>query len=80
MGRGERGCEPNCRKNRTIERSQLALAVCLEYARPAVHVLAHAINQALGNAGATVAFAPPVEAAPAQQPEHCSRSSVVEPD
>ena len=36
MGRGERGCEPSCRKNRTIERSQLALAICLEYACPAV--------------------------------------------
>ncbi|HVF61128.1 MAG TPA: TAT-variant-translocated molybdopterin oxidoreductase [Thermoanaerobaculia bacterium] len=41
-----------------------SLVVAGEYARPAVHVLAHAINQALGNAGATVTFAPPVEAAP----------------
>ena len=34
---------------------------------PAVHALAHAINQALGNAGRTVVYTEPVEAAPADQ-------------
>ena len=35
-----------------------------EYAPPAAHVLAHAINQALGNVGATVTYVEPVEADP----------------
>ena len=35
----------------------------------AVHALAHAINQALGNAGATVIYTDPVEAAPVDQVE-----------
>ena len=34
---------------------------------PAVHVLAHAINQKLGNVGQAVAYAPPVEARPLDQ-------------
>ena len=34
---------------------------------PAVHALAHAINQALGNAGRTVLYAEPVEAEPSDQ-------------
>ncbi len=34
---------------------------------PAVHALAHAMNQALGNAGATVVYVAPVEAAPVDQ-------------
>jgi MoCo/4Fe-4S cofactor protein with predicted Tat translocation signal len=34
---------------------------------PAVHVLAHALNQALGNVGRTVVYTEPVEAAPIDQ-------------
>ena len=34
---------------------------------PAVHVLAHAMNEALGNAGTTVVYTAPVEAAPIDQ-------------
>ncbi len=36
---------------------------------PAVHALAHAMNQALGNAGKTVVYRPPVEAEPVNQLE-----------
>jgi MoCo/4Fe-4S cofactor protein with predicted Tat translocation signal len=36
---------------------------------PMVHALAHAMNQALGNLGATVLFTPPVEARQAGQPD-----------
>jgi molybdopterin-containing oxidoreductase family iron-sulfur binding subunit len=35
-----------------------------DYAAPAVHLLAHAINQALGNVGATVLYTEPVDAEP----------------
>ncbi|HEV8630647.1 MAG TPA: TAT-variant-translocated molybdopterin oxidoreductase, partial [Thermoanaerobaculia bacterium] len=41
-----------------------SLVVAGEYASPAVHVLAHAMNQALGNAGATVRYVEAVEADP----------------
>lgn len=41
-----------------------SLVVAGEYAAPAVHVLAHAVNQALGNAGATVRSIEPVEVDP----------------
>ncbi len=34
---------------------------------PAVHALAHAMNQALGNAGRTVIYSEPIEAAPTDQ-------------
>jgi len=34
---------------------------------PAVHALAHAMNQALGNVGSTVVYTDPVEAAPIEQ-------------
>ena len=34
---------------------------------PAVHALAHAMNEALGNAGRTVVYTDPVEAAPVDQ-------------
>jgi MoCo/4Fe-4S cofactor protein with predicted Tat translocation signal len=37
------------------------------YQPPAVHVLAHQINQALGNVGTTVSYADPVEARPMDQ-------------
>jgi molybdopterin-containing oxidoreductase family iron-sulfur binding subunit len=36
---------------------------------PVVHALAHAINQALGNVGATVIYTEPIEAAPVNQVE-----------
>ena len=36
---------------------------------PTVHALAHAMNQALGNAGNTVVYSPPVEAEPVNQLE-----------
>ena len=42
-----------------------SLVVAGEQQPPAVHVLAHAINHALGNAGSTVTYTDPVEANPA---------------
>jgi molybdopterin-containing oxidoreductase family iron-sulfur binding subunit len=39
---------------------------------PAVHALAHAMNQALGNAGATVVYAAPVEGNPVDQTQSLS--------
>ncbi len=47
-----------------------------DYQPPAVHALGHAINQALGNSGATVIYADPVEASPVD--EHASLRSLVE--
>jgi molybdopterin-containing oxidoreductase family iron-sulfur binding subunit len=44
-----------------------SLVVAGEYQPPAVHALAHAMNQALGNIGETVAYAAPIEARPADQ-------------
>jgi molybdopterin-containing oxidoreductase family iron-sulfur binding subunit len=41
-----------------------SLVVAGEYASPAAQVLVHGINQALGNAGATVLYQEPVEADP----------------
>jgi molybdopterin-containing oxidoreductase family iron-sulfur binding subunit len=41
-----------------------SLIVAGEYAAPAVQILAHAMNQALGNAGATVRYIPAVEVDP----------------
>jgi MoCo/4Fe-4S cofactor protein with predicted Tat translocation signal len=38
-----------------------------EYQPPAVHALAHAMNQALGNIGTTVTYGPAIEAQPADQ-------------
>ena len=43
------------------------LVVPGDFQSPAVHVLAHAINDALGNVGSTVIYTDPVEAAPAAQ-------------
>jgi molybdopterin-containing oxidoreductase family iron-sulfur binding subunit len=40
------------------------IVIAGDYQPPAVHALAHAINQALGNAGNTVTFTDPVEANP----------------
>ncbi len=42
-----------------------SLVVAGEYQTPAVQALAHAMNQALGNAGQTVTYSEPVEALPA---------------
>lgn len=39
------------------------------YQPPAVHALAHAINERLGNVGATVTYSDPVEVLPVQQTE-----------
>jgi len=44
-----------------------SIVVAGEEQPAAVHALAHAINQALGNAGATVVYTDPVEAAPIDQ-------------
>ena len=41
-----------------------SLVVAGDHQPPAVHALAHAINHALGNAGKTVVYSEPVEAAP----------------
>jgi hypothetical protein len=38
-----------------------------EYQPPAVHALAHAMNQALGNIGTTVTYGPSIEAQPSRQ-------------
>jgi MoCo/4Fe-4S cofactor protein with predicted Tat translocation signal len=40
-----------------------------EWTAPGVHLLAHAINEALGNAGSTVLYTEPVEAAPTDNAE-----------
>jgi molybdopterin-containing oxidoreductase family iron-sulfur binding subunit len=44
-----------------------SLVIAGEYQTPAVHALAHAINQELGNAGSTVTYTEPYEAAPVNQ-------------
>jgi molybdopterin-containing oxidoreductase family iron-sulfur binding subunit len=44
-----------------------SLVIAGEYQPAAVHVLAHAMNQALGNIGATVTYAPAIEAQPIDQ-------------
>ncbi|MDR1989530.1 MAG: TAT-variant-translocated molybdopterin oxidoreductase [Acidobacteriaceae bacterium] len=44
-----------------------SLVVAGESQPPAVHALAHAMNQALGNVGATVIYTEPVEIAPVDQ-------------
>jgi molybdopterin-containing oxidoreductase family iron-sulfur binding subunit len=44
-----------------------SLVIAGEYQPAAVHHLAHAMNQALGNVGATVTYAPTVEANPVDQ-------------
>jgi MoCo/4Fe-4S cofactor protein with predicted Tat translocation signal len=44
-----------------------SLVVAGDAQPPAVHVLAHAMNEALGNAGKTVIYADPVEADPTDQ-------------
>ncbi len=44
-----------------------SLVLAGEYQPAAVHSLAHAMNQALGNVGATVTYGPAIEAAPQQQ-------------
>jgi len=44
-----------------------SLVVAGEYQPVAVHALAHAMNQALGNVGATVTYGPAIEAAPQDQ-------------
>jgi MoCo/4Fe-4S cofactor protein with predicted Tat translocation signal len=43
------------------------LVIAGEYQSPAVHALAHAMNQMLGNVGATVTYTEPYEAAPVNQ-------------
>ena len=48
-------------------RKGACLVVPGEFQPPSVHVLAHAINQALGNVGSTVRYTGPVEAAPVDQ-------------
>jgi molybdopterin-containing oxidoreductase family iron-sulfur binding subunit len=44
-----------------------SLVIAGEQQPPVVHALAHAMNEVLGNAGATVVYTPPVEARPASQ-------------
>ncbi len=44
-----------------------SLVIAGEYQPAAVHAVAHAMNQALGNVGATVTYAPAIEAAPQEQ-------------
>ena len=44
-----------------------SLVVAGDYQPAAVHAAAHAMNQALGNVGATVTYGAPIEAAPADQ-------------
>ena len=44
-----------------------SLVVAGEYQPASVHLVAHAINQALGNVGATVSYGPAIEAAPQDQ-------------
>jgi molybdopterin-containing oxidoreductase family iron-sulfur binding subunit len=44
-----------------------SLVIAGEQQPPAVHALAHAMNEVLGNAGATVVYTPPIEARPASQ-------------
>jgi MoCo/4Fe-4S cofactor protein with predicted Tat translocation signal len=44
-----------------------SLVVAGEVQPPAVHALAHAMNQALGNVGATVVYTDPLEAEPANE-------------
>jgi MoCo/4Fe-4S cofactor protein with predicted Tat translocation signal len=44
-----------------------SLVVAGEYQPMAVHAIAHAINQALGNVGATVTYGPAIEVAPQDQ-------------
>ena len=44
-----------------------SLVVAGDYQPAAVHALAHAMNQALGNVGATVTYGPAIEAAPQDQ-------------
>ncbi len=44
-----------------------SLVIAGDYQSPAVHALAHAMNQALGNVGATVNYIEPVEANPTNQ-------------
>ncbi|MEO7650928.1 MAG: TAT-variant-translocated molybdopterin oxidoreductase, partial [Bryobacteraceae bacterium] len=46
-----------------------SLVIAGEAQTPAVHALAHAINQALGNAGKTVFYTEPVESNPVDQTE-----------
>ncbi|MDX1520449.1 MAG: TAT-variant-translocated molybdopterin oxidoreductase, partial [Anaerolineae bacterium] len=46
-----------------------SLVVAGDYQSPAVHALAHAINDALGNVGQTVTYTEPVEANPTAQVE-----------
>ncbi len=50
-----------------LEHRGSGLVVAGESQPPAVHALAHAINQALGNAGKTVVYSEPVLAGPANQ-------------
>ncbi|MDX6271819.1 MAG: hypothetical protein QOD28_3042 [Acidobacteriota bacterium] len=44
-----------------------SLVVAGEHQTPAVHALAHAMNQALGNVGQTVVYTDPIEAQPVDQ-------------
>src|SRR5437773_2668683 len=44
-----------------------SLVIPGDYQPPEVHALAHAMNQALGNAGTTVVYTDPVEARPVDQ-------------
>ncbi|HZP80473.1 MAG TPA: TAT-variant-translocated molybdopterin oxidoreductase [Chthonomonadaceae bacterium] len=44
-----------------------SVVIAGEYQSPAVHALAHAMNAALGNVGATVTYTAPVEANPTDQ-------------
>ncbi len=44
-----------------------SLVVAGDAQPPAVHALAHAMNQALGNVGATVGYRPPAEIVPSEQ-------------
>jgi len=43
------------------------LVIAGDYQSPAVHALAHAMNQALGNAGKTVTYTDPIEGSPVDQ-------------
>src|SRR5205807_259510 len=55
---------------RDLERSRgRSLVIAGDRQPPAVHLLAHAINERLGNVGSTVIYTDPVEARPVDQAE-----------